>query len=74
MAETVIEWDGKHLPAALQALEPGRYVISPVEATEIPDDEEAGIREALEEIEAGAELTPFDELLRDLEGRFQNRR
>jgi len=59
---TVIEWDGtgfpaelrRLLPAELRDLPPGRYLVEPMpEDDELTLEEEAGILEAIAEIEAG---------------------
>jgi hypothetical protein len=66
---TVIEWDGTHLPAELRDLPPGRYVIEPMGSDdELTPEEEAGILEAIREIEAGKGI-PWDEALRQLRSR-----
>jgi hypothetical protein len=70
----VVEWDGTALPADLRALlptglrdlPPGRYVMEPVvDDDELTDEEEAGIMEALAELEAGQGI-PWDEALRQI--------
>ena len=58
----VLNWNGEALPeqvreqmpAELQHLPPGRYVLEPVDdAPELTDEQEAGIRAALESIQQG---------------------
>jgi predicted transcriptional regulator len=54
MLETVIDWDGTHLPGELRELPPGRYVVTPIEEDEeLTEEEEAGILAALDELDAG---------------------
>ncbi|HZR97184.1 MAG TPA: hypothetical protein VFE37_00670 [Chloroflexota bacterium] len=70
----VVEWDGTALPSELRALlpaelrdlPPGRYVMEPlVDDDELTEEEEAGILEAIEEIEAGLGI-PWEEAKRQL--------
>ena len=77
----VIEWDGTHLPAELRALlpaelrdlPPGRYLVEPlVGEDELTLEDEAGILEAIEEIEAGRGIS-WEEALRELRGRTSQR-
>jgi hypothetical protein len=73
----VVQWDGTELPAELRALlpaelrelPPGRYVVEPLaDDDELTVEEEAGIMEAMAEIEAGKGI-PWDAALRELRGR-----
>ncbi len=51
MLETMIEWDGTHMSSELP---PGRYVVTPVDDDiELTPEEDAGIRAALDEADAG---------------------
>jgi hypothetical protein len=52
MRPKVIEWDGVHLPEGLRALPAGQYAIEPL-GEPLSDDEEAGISEGLNELDAG---------------------
>ncbi len=81
MAETtVIEWDGtgfpaelrKLLPAELRDLPPGRYAVEPLLDDELTPEEEAGILEAIAEIDAGKGVS-WEEVVRDLRTRAQRR-
>jgi hypothetical protein len=72
----VVEWDGTTfpselralLPAALRDLPPGRYVVEPlVDDDELTAEEEAGILEAIAEMDAGQTVS-WDEALRQLKG------
>ena len=67
---TVIEWDGVNLPEQLRHLPAGHYVLSPV--GDIDDDElteeEAGIRLALDQFEAG-QVVSLDATIRELRTR-----
>lgn len=72
MRPTIIEWDGEHVPEELRQLPPGRYLIGP--AHEIWDDEltpeeDAGIRLALDQVEAG-DVLPYEEVMRELRARY----
>jgi hypothetical protein len=66
MDSRIIEWDGSHVPAELRGLPPGRYLVEPLGAP-LTAQEEEGIREALEELDAGRGI-PFDDVMRELEG------
>ena len=70
MADTVIDWDGRNVPRELRLLTPGRYVVSPLDADDLTPDEDAAVREGLDEIEAGNVL-PLDQVIREFEARFQ---
>jgi hypothetical protein len=74
MTQYVVEWDGATfpselralLPTALRDLPPGRYVMEPlVDDDELTPEEEAGILEAIDEIEAGLGI-PWEEAHRQL--------
>ena len=73
----VVQWDGTALPAELRALlpaelrelPPGRYVVQPLaDDDELTPQEEAGILDAIAEIEAGDGIS-WDTALRQLRGR-----
>jgi hypothetical protein len=69
MALRVIEWDGTHVPAELRKLPPGRYVVEPVDASEsLTPEEEAGLRAALDHLEAGEGISLAD-VVRDIRSR-----
>jgi hypothetical protein len=74
MAEsTVIEWDGTHLPTELHHLPPGRYLVEPLPGDdELTPEEEAGIAEAIDEIEAGKGI-PWEDAFRELRNRAAQR-
>ena len=74
---TVVDWDAARLPSEIRALlpaelrelPPGRYVVQPlVEDDELTPEEEAGILEAIEEIQAGRGI-PWEAALRELRDR-----
>ena len=66
MRATIIEWDGTQLPEELRKLPPGRYVIEYVEELdELTPEEDAGIRAALDDLEAGHEIS-YEEAMREL--------
>ncbi len=52
MRPKVIEWDGVHLPEGLRGLPAGQYAIEPL-GEPLSDDEETGIFEGLNELDAG---------------------
>ena len=54
MSTMIIDWDGKGLPEELRKLPPGRYLVEPVDAAPpLSDEEEDGLRRALESLRAG---------------------
>jgi hypothetical protein len=54
MAGTVIRWDGTHLPDELKRLPPGEYRLEPESAdAALTAEEERGLREALDSLDAG---------------------
>jgi hypothetical protein len=66
LCATIIEWDGTHVPEDLRKLPPGRYVIEYVEELdELTPGEDAGIRAALDDLEAGHGI-PYEEAMREL--------
>jgi len=69
MTQYVLDWDGATLPAALHDLPPGRYVMTPWMDDELTPEEEAGLIEALDELEAGGGI-PWDEALRELRAKY----
>lgn len=73
----VVDWDATAfppelralLPAELRELPPGRYVVEPLEDDdELTEGEEAGILEAIQEIEAGRGI-PWETALEQLRAR-----
>jgi hypothetical protein len=65
----VITWDGSRLPDELRELPPGRYVIAAIdEPPLLTDAEDAGIRAALDALDAGRGVTLAD-VVRQLRGR-----
>ena len=63
MEQIVIEWDGNTLPEQLKELAPGQYILYPVDdGCELTTEEDAGIRQALDEAEQGLVMT-LDELI-----------
>jgi hypothetical protein len=72
METTIIEWDGTNVPDELRLLPPGRYILEPFDDVEVlSEEEDAAVREALDEFEAGGELIPFDEVMREIKSRYQ---
>ena len=64
----MIEWDGKNVPEDLRQLPPGRYLVGPAYELwdeELTPEEDAGIRAALDDLDAGHEI-PYEEAMREL--------
>lgn len=54
MNRPVINWDGTNVPDGLKELPPGRYVLEPMQEPIQPsEEEEKGILQALQELDAG---------------------
>lgn len=69
MQAIVIEWDGTHVPKALQKLPPGNYRVSVVDdESAISEEEDAAVRAGLDALEAG-DILPLDEVMRELRAR-----
>ena len=66
-----IDWDGTHLPDELRLVPPGAYLVTFVEDIhELTPEEEAGILEAMDDIEAGHGI-PYEEAMRELRARIR---
>ncbi len=74
MTRVVVDWDGTALPSRLRALlpaelrdlPPGRYLVEPLaDDDELTAEEEAGIEQAIKEVQAGKGI-PWDAVLREL--------
>ena len=67
MRPIMIEWDGENVPKELKELPPGRYLVGPAyelwDDDELTPEEDAGIRAALDDIEAG-HVIPWEEAMR----------
>jgi hypothetical protein len=64
----IITWDGNRLPDELRDLPPGRYAITAIdEPPQLTDAEEAGIRAALDSLDAGRGI-PLADVIRELRG------
>jgi hypothetical protein len=73
----VIEWDTTNMPAEVRALlpeglrglPPGRYVVEAlVDDEELTPEEEAGLLQAMAELDAGQGI-PWDDILANLKNR-----
>jgi len=65
-----IDWDGTHLPDELRLLPPGTYIVTFVEDIhKLTPEEEAGILEAMDDVEAGRGI-PYEEVMRELRARL----
>ena len=73
---TIPHRDDKNLPDEPRRLPPGRCVLDSVESIDDPDDltpeEEAGIRLALDQVEAGQGV-PLEEAMREIRSRIRQR-
>jgi len=68
MDPTVITWNGTRIPDELRDLPPGRYVIASIdEPPPLTDAEDAGIRAALDALDAGRGI-PLADVVRELRG------
>lgn len=64
----IITWDGSRLPDELRELPPGRYALAAVdEPPSLSETEDAGIRAALDSLDAGHGMT-LAEVVRQLRG------
>jgi hypothetical protein len=64
MEPKVIDWDGSHIPEELQKLPPGKYAIESIERlSPLTVEEEAGILDALNELDAGGGV-PLGDVVR----------
>jgi hypothetical protein len=54
---TIIDWNGRDLPADLRNLPAGKYVLQPVDdLPSLSDEEERGLATALDSLQRGAGL------------------
>jgi hypothetical protein len=54
MDTLILDWNGTELPQLLRNLPPGQYRIEPVDAFEpLTEEEDAGIRRAMDDLDAG---------------------
>ena len=53
MEPLVIEWNGTDLPHALRGLPPGQYQVEPFPESALTPEEDAGLRQALDDLDAG---------------------
>jgi hypothetical protein len=62
----VIEWDGSEVPRELRELPPGRYLLEPLdELLLLTPEEDAGIQEAIEDLDAGNGI-PLEDALAEI--------
>ena len=62
----IIDWDGHEVPEQLKQLPRGRYIVVSAEVAPLTEDEDAGLRSALDAAEAGR-VKPAEEVRRRLE-------
>lgn len=62
MQTVIIDWNGNEIPEGLRELPPGRYVVETLEAPDLTPEEDAGLRRALNELDAGHTL-PFEQVM-----------
>jgi hypothetical protein len=61
-----IDWDGTHMPEELRQLPPGTYLVQFVDDIhELTPEEDAGLREALDDLEAG-HFVSYEDAMREL--------
>ena len=73
MEPKIITWDGKRIPDELRDVPPGRYAIAAIdEAPSLTDAEDAGIRAALDALDAGRGI-PLADVVRELRGSDRSR-
>ena len=76
MRATIIEWDGTNVPEELRHLPPGRYIVDPVENMEdlndLTEEEDAGIRHALDQADAGLAI-PLEDAIGQIRSRARQR-
>lgn len=73
MEPKVITWDGTRIPDELCDLPPGRYVIASIdESPPLTDAEDAGIRAALDALDAGRGI-PLADVVRELRGNARSK-
>ena len=64
----IITWDGTRLPNELRDLPPGRYAIAAIdEPTPLTEEEDAGLRAALDALDAGDGI-PLADVVREIRG------
>jgi hypothetical protein len=71
MEPKVIEWDGVHLPEGLRNLPAGQYAIEPLFAP-LTEEEESGIAEGLNELDAGGGI-PLADVLQEIRSSAKKR-
>ena len=66
MNARIISWNGKEFTNGLADLPAGDYFLEPVEnSTDLTPEEDAGLREALDDVEAG-HTVPLEDFLREI--------
>ena len=69
----IITWDGTRLPNELRGLPPGRYAIAAIdEATPLTEEEDAGLRTALDALDAGSGI-PLADVVREIRGSHRSK-
>lgn len=68
LKKVVIDWDGEHVPEALKNEPPGRYVLQSVdEEVPLTEEEDRGLRQALDQLDAGQGRSLAD-VIREIQG------
>jgi hypothetical protein len=62
----VIDWDGRDVPEQMKELPKGRYVVVPVDEISLTEEEDAGLRAALDSADAGR-TRPAEDVRRRLD-------
>jgi hypothetical protein len=69
----IITWDGSRLPNELRDLPPGRYAIAAIdEPTSLTEEEDAGLRAALDALDAGRGI-PLADVVHEIRGRDRSK-
>ena len=73
MKRLVMVWDGEHIPEVLRKTPPGKYRLQVVEDAEpLSEAEDDGIRQALDQLDAGQGLSLAD-VTQQIRGRARRR-
>jgi hypothetical protein len=72
--DRIIHWDGNRVPDEPRDLPPGSYAIASIDEPDpLTDEEEAGIREGLDELDAGRGI-PLADIVREMSPRLRRGR
>ena len=72
--DRIIHWDGNRVPDELRDLPPGSYAIASIDEPDpLTDEEEAGIQQGLDELDAGRGI-PLADIVREMSPRLSRGR